>query len=956
MIPKLESCVPALRNGVRRAHILDGRLPHALLLEFFTREGVGTMVHAMSDASTRRAARRSTPSTCMQTYGRLPVAFVRGEGTRAVGQRGQASTSTSSAASRSRRSATRTPRSPTRSPTRRARCCTCRTSTATSVQPQVAARARRAARRRRPGVLRQLRRRGQRVRDQAGPPVRPGATAARAVPRGQRVRLVPRPHPRHARTPPASRRSRRRSSRCPRASARSRSTTSTRSRRRSTTAVARGAARAGAGRGRREPGDARVPRTACAGCATSARRCSSSTRCRPASAAPAAGSGSSTPASGPTSSPWPRRSATACRSARAGPGPRWPRRSSPATTPRPSAASRSRRAAALAVLEVMERERRARRAPRGRRRASPRRCSTLAGVAEVRGVGLLHRGRARRRRSTPRPSRSACLDAGLVVNAVTPTALRFAPSLLVTDDEIDEAVAIVAEVLAEARRRDPALPRGRRPRRRAELAAILDDAVAWKADPARSRRCSPARAWRCCSRSRRRAPASRSRWRSSTLGGHPIYVRGEEVGLDVRETVEDVARTLAGYLRGDRGAGVRPRARSSAWRRSSTCRSSTCCPTAPTRARRSPTCSRCASSSARSRAGASRTSATATTSPRRSRTRAALSGVELVVASPAGLRARRRTSSTGPATSAAPSSSCDDPVRGGRAAPTPSTPTCGRRWARRTSATQRLRGVRGLHGRRRADEAAPSADAVFLHCLPAHRGEEVTAEVIDGPQSVVWQQAANRMHAGPGAARRPGRWRQRADGRRSASRSASTASLRLLEEQPVSSQAQLVELLAAEGVVATQATVSRDLEELGAVKVRDPRRRRWRTPSPSCRRERRAPDDHLRRVMGEWVVEVAHRAQPRRAAHAARARPRGRLGARPGRRSPDVLGTVAGDDTMLVVVRRERSAAPTSPPSSPASPGSDRRSAQTKRGDVTWPSEWCSRTAAGSTRRSRCGG
>jgi acetylglutamate kinase len=45
MIPKLESCVSALQHGVRRAHILDGRLPHALLLEFFTRQGVGTMVH-----------------------------------------------------------------------------------------------------------------------------------------------------------------------------------------------------------------------------------------------------------------------------------------------------------------------------------------------------------------------------------------------------------------------------------------------------------------------------------------------------------------------------------------------------------------------------------------------------------------------------------------------------------------------------------------------------------------------------------------------------------------------------------------------------------------------------------------------------------------------------------------------------------------------------------------------
>jgi acetylglutamate kinase len=46
MIPKLKSCALALRGGVRRAHVLDGRIPHALLLEFFTREGIGTMIDA----------------------------------------------------------------------------------------------------------------------------------------------------------------------------------------------------------------------------------------------------------------------------------------------------------------------------------------------------------------------------------------------------------------------------------------------------------------------------------------------------------------------------------------------------------------------------------------------------------------------------------------------------------------------------------------------------------------------------------------------------------------------------------------------------------------------------------------------------------------------------------------------------------------------------------------------
>lgn len=121
----------------------------------------------------------------------------------------------------------------------------------------------------------------------------------------------------------------------------------------------------------------------------------------------------------------------------------------------------------------------------------------------------------------------------------------------------------------------------------------------------------------------------------------------------------------------------------------------------------------------------------------------------------------------------------------------------------------------------------------------------------------------------------------------------------ILAEHPVASQAQLVDLLAEGGVEATQATASRDLEELGAVKVRVPGGETVYA-IPELPADVHLPQDHLRRVLGEWVVEVGHSANivmlrtPPGSAHVvASALDRTGLA--------EVLGTVAGDDTIMVI-------------------------------------------------------
>jgi len=123
--------------------------------------------------------------------------------------------------------------------------------------------------------------------------------------------------------------------------------------------------------------------------------------------------------------------------------------------------------------------------------------------------------------------------------------------------------------------------------------------------------------------------------------------------------------------------------------------------------------------------------------------------------------------------------------------------------------------------------------------------------------------------------------------------------MRLLETQPVTSQSHLVELLAADGVEATQATVSRDLEEVGALKVRVAGGDTVYA-IPELPKDRVVPEEQLRRVLADWVVEIGRsgdlvvlRTPPGSAHVVASALDRAAV--------PGVVGTVAGDDTLLVV-------------------------------------------------------
>jgi transcriptional regulator of arginine metabolism len=129
---------------------------------------------------------------------------------------------------------------------------------------------------------------------------------------------------------------------------------------------------------------------------------------------------------------------------------------------------------------------------------------------------------------------------------------------------------------------------------------------------------------------------------------------------------------------------------------------------------------------------------------------------------------------------------------------------------------------------------------------------------------------------------------------------------RLIGQHAVASQPQLLELLEGEGLATTQATVSRDLDELGVIKVRAPGGQSVYA-LPAIETDRIAPFDQLRRVLGEWVADVSSsgnlvvlRTPPGCAHVVASALDRSAI--------DGLLGTVAGDDTLICVAAETQAA------------------------------------------------
>jgi ornithine carbamoyltransferase len=277
----------------------------------------------------------------------------------------------------------------------------------------------------------------------------------------------------------------------------------------------------------------------------------------------------------------------------------------------------------------------------------------------------------------------------------------------------------------------------------AQFSAVLDRAETWKHDRGAVPQVLAGRGAALLFEK----PSARTR--SSTemavvgLGGHPIYIRPEEVGLGVRESVEDVARTLACYC-----SVLTARVFDHATLE--TMAAAIDVPVVNLLSDRAHPCQALADFlTLRELFGVlegrrlvfvgdgNNVAASLAFG-------AALSGVELTVVSPVGYEldddvvARARNLGG----TVEISNEAYEAVKGADAVYTDVWTSMGQEDERdtRRAAFTGFQVDAGL-----MDVAGPQAR--FLHCLPAHRGEEVTADVIDGPASVVWQQATNRMHA-----------------------------------------------------------------------------------------------------------------------------------------------------------------------------------------------------------------
>ncbi len=227
------------------------------------------------------------------------------------------------------------------------------------------------------------------------------------------------------------------------------------------------------------------------------------------------------------------------------------------------------------------------------------------------------------------------------------------------------------------------------------------------------------------------------------LGGHPVYIQGAELGLGVREPVSDVVRALAQY-HAVLGARVHDH------RMLEAMAASDVLPVVNLLSDLSHPCQAVADILTFRQAWGSTAGRRVAwvgdgNNVARSLTlAAALTGIDVVLACPAGHcldpSVIERAGALGGAVSVA--STAAEAVAGADAVATDVWVSMGQE----AQATERVDAFAGYQ----VDDALmamAAPGAIFLHCLPAHRGLEVAASVIDGPASRVWTQAGNRMHA-----------------------------------------------------------------------------------------------------------------------------------------------------------------------------------------------------------------